>query len=47
VFRIIGQYDISRDGDIIRVWSSPESWLEGELGRAGPILGACHQGKSQ
>lgn len=28
MFRIIGQYDISRDGDIIRVWSSPEFNLE-------------------
>jgi hypothetical protein len=28
VFRIIGQYDISRDGDIVRVWSSPEFNLE-------------------
>lgn len=28
MFRIIGQYDISRDGDLIRVWSSPEFNLE-------------------
>jgi hypothetical protein len=28
MFRIIGQYDISRDGDVIRVWSSPEFNLE-------------------
>jgi hypothetical protein len=27
-FRIIGQYSIDRDGDIIRVWSSPEFNLE-------------------
>ena len=28
VFRIIGQYEISRDGDVIRVWSTPEFNLE-------------------
>ena len=28
VFRIIGHYEISREGDIIRVWSSPEFNLE-------------------
>ena len=28
MFRIIGQYDISRDGDLIVVWSSPEFNLE-------------------
>ena len=28
VFRIIGHYEISRDGDVIRVWSSPEFNLE-------------------
>ncbi|MEO8160634.1 MAG: hypothetical protein ABI588_04375 [Arenimonas sp.] len=28
MFRIIGQYDIRRDGDLIRVWSSPEFNLE-------------------
>ena len=28
MFRIIGQYDITRDGDLIVVWSSPEFNLE-------------------
>jgi hypothetical protein len=28
VFHIIGHYEISRDGDVIRVWSSPEFNLE-------------------
>jgi hypothetical protein len=28
MFRIIGHYEIDRDGDIIRVWSSPEFNLE-------------------
>jgi len=28
VFRIIGHYSIDRDGDIIRVWSSPEFNVE-------------------
>ena len=28
MFRIIGQYSIERDADIIRVWSSPEFNLE-------------------
>jgi len=28
MFRIIGQYSIDRDGDIVRVWSSPEFNLE-------------------
>ena len=28
MFRIIGQYTIDRDGDVIRVWSSPEFNLE-------------------
>jgi hypothetical protein len=28
VFRIIGQYEITRDGDVIRVWSASEFNLE-------------------
>jgi hypothetical protein len=28
MFRIIGHYEIDRDGDVIRVWSSPEFNLE-------------------
>lgn len=28
MFRIIGQYEITRDGDVIRVWSSHEFNLE-------------------
>lgn len=28
MFRIIGQYEITREGDVIRVWSSPEFNLE-------------------
>ena len=28
MFRIIGQYDITRDGDFVVVWSSPEFNLE-------------------
>ena len=28
MFRIIGQYEITRDGDVIRVWSSSEFNLE-------------------
>jgi hypothetical protein len=28
VFRIIGQYEMTREGDLIRVWSSPEFNLE-------------------
>jgi hypothetical protein len=28
MFRMIGQYEITRDGDVIRVWSSPEFNVE-------------------